>query len=362
MMNEIARDSARCGCIHRDEWAIGRISCRHFICNCSDGLRGSPSFPSRRGERRVSANHEIASRTQNPNRGINVCRPDKLNEFLGRFVNGLGAAVHAGMPVIMNEVLPVPKASFPVLHPLDLGVDRFTTGIRDLVSRVSHRLPLAVPPDAAMRMYTAPHREAHKDTSKTYGRGYMKRVTAAAYGLACYAIFLGTSLYAIGFVENLVVPKSIDSGAAKPMGIALLVNALLLGLFAVQHSGMARQSFKAWWTRMIPSPVERSTCVLLASLSLLLLYWQWRPMLDVVWQLHGGVAVLLQAVSFAGWAIVLISTLLISHVDLFGLAKSGCTTRRSHTHPSGSRLRCFTNLYATRSTWDSCWRSGPHRR
>jgi protein-S-isoprenylcysteine O-methyltransferase Ste14 len=160
------------------------------------------------------------------------------------------------------------------------------------------------------------------------------RALSLTYALISYLIFLGTFLYAVGFVGNLVVPKSIDSGPAVPLGEAVAVNVLLLGLFAVPHSVMARPAFKRWWTQFVPPQVERSTYVLASSVALILLFWLWRPMAGLVWEAEQTVAAALWVLFGVGWVLVLISTFLIDHFDLFGLRQVVLYARgRPYTPP-----------------------------
>ena len=148
----------------------------------------------------------------------------------------------------------------------------------------------------------------------------LKRVAFLAYGVACYLVFLGTFLYAIGFIGGFGVPRPLDGVADGPTGIALAIDAALLGLFAVQHSVMARRWFKERWTRLVPWPVERSTYVLFSSLALIALFGGWRPLGGSVWSVEDPTGqIVLRALFAFGWGLVLVSTFLINHFDLFGL-------------------------------------------
>jgi protein-S-isoprenylcysteine O-methyltransferase Ste14 len=146
------------------------------------------------------------------------------------------------------------------------------------------------------------------------------RITIFLYGVFCYLVFFATFLYAIAFLGDFGVPKSIDSGAQGSLGRALAVDVLLLGLFAVQHSLMARPWFKRAWTRIVPPAAERSTYVLFASVAMILLFWKWQPIGGLIWQLDTEVGRLVAYGIYAfGWALLLLATFLIDHFDLFGL-------------------------------------------
>jgi len=165
-----------------------------------------------------------------------------------------------------------------------------------------------------------------------------KRLAVFLYGVVCYLVFFATFLYGMGFIGNFGVPKSIDSGPHRSFIYALGINAALLGIFAFQHSVMARQWFKLVWTKLIPPPIERSTYVLFSSAALLVLFWRWEPMGSVIWNVenHTG-QVLLYLLYAAGWLTVLVSTFLINHFDLFGLRQVWLYLRGFPYTPLGFR-------------------------
>jgi methanethiol S-methyltransferase len=150
----------------------------------------------------------------------------------------------------------------------------------------------------------------------------VRRLVVLLYGAAAYALFLVTLVYAFGFIGGLGTPTALDGEPVGPLAESLAINLGLLALFAVQHSGMARPAFKRWLTRFLPEPMERPTYVLLSSVALLLLFWQWRPLGGVVWQLGGVARAAMYALFASGWLLVLAATFLINHFDLFGLRQA----------------------------------------
>ena len=158
------------------------------------------------------------------------------------------------------------------------------------------------------------------------------RLLIFLYGLVSYALFLGVFLYTIGFVGGFYVPRSMDEGEVVGTTTALLINAGLLAVFAIQHTIMARPAFKAWWTRIIPAAAERSTFVMITNLLLIAMFFLWQPMPDTVWVVEGAFANVLWGVFGLGWLMVLVSTFLINHFDLFGLSQVTAYLRGQEYH------------------------------
>ena len=172
----------------------------------------------------------------------------------------------------------------------------------------------------------------------------MAKILAVLYGVVCHVMFLLVFLYLICFLGNFnfdpLVPKTIDSGTPGPVGIALLVNILLLALFAVPHSAMARPGFKRWWTQFVPKPVERSTYVLQSNLLVILLFWQWQPMTGVVWEVQNSGPMCFGV--FFSWALlVVLSSFIIDHFDLFGTDRSSLYALGRPYTPSQFRVVGF---------------------
>tara|TARA_R110002074_G_scaffold399845_1_gene593900 strand:+ start:1661 stop:2404 length:744 start_codon:yes stop_codon:yes gene_type:complete len=163
----------------------------------------------------------------------------------------------------------------------------------------------------------------------------MSKFLQMLYALVAYVFFFGTFLYLVGFLGGLVVPKTIDSGPEGPWLSALIINLVLIGIFAIQHTVMARPAFKSWWTKIVPNSIERSTYVVATNLTLVLLFWQWRPLTSVIWDLDGVAGQIMFGVFGFGWLVVLISTFMLSHFELFGLtqAYAGFRGRVSHDIP-----------------------------
>lgn len=150
----------------------------------------------------------------------------------------------------------------------------------------------------------------------------MKKSIILLYGIVAYFVFLIAFLYAIGFVGNIIVPKSIDSGTETTMYSSIFINVILLSVFALQHSIMARPKFKVWFNSIFSQAMERSTYILLSSLALILIYWQWQPITTIVWKTENTIlSNIITGIFFLGWLIVLLSTFMINHFELFGLSQ-----------------------------------------